>query len=466
MESGKNMETYHQSVFEPWPFEDESIQAIITSPPYYALRKYSILDTIIGGDAKCEHEFEIKPMQLRDKSRGPGPNSILSKKSVMDSYESTRGISNGFCIHCGAWKGQYGLERSYLDYISHTRLWAKEAWRVLRDDGIFFLNLADSYHGSGKSDGCSHTGKLGMPVEQMPKGSDFKGNYYKDKCRYMIPERVAIGLIEDGWLLRNHIIWAASNKMPESVKDRFAKKHESIFMFTKSSRYYFNLDAVREPHAQVSIERLQRAVSNSNKWVNGADGQAPHGLSQPRPNNVYKARGKVYASQMEYRKELWEERGVDSSYQFSKEKRQTKIEKDEAEMYGSPRARNHRATRKINDDHDYKSRGPERHVNEKGKNPSDVWMPPPDDSESELWTIPTQPSSEKHYAMWPQSLCRRMILSSTKAGDTVLDPFAGSGTTLRVADELNRIGLGIDLGYSDIQKRRLTEIQKSLLEIV
>jgi len=80
----------------------------------------------------------------------------------------------------------------------------------------------------------------------------------------------------------------------------------------------------------------------------------------------------------------------------------------------------------------------------------------------DLWNIPTRPSSEKHYAMWPERLVERMVKCSTKAGDIVLDPFAGSATTLKVAEQLQRKGLGIDLGYHEISKRRTSIIQKEM----
>ena len=331
-----------------------------------ALRKYDIKDIVIGGDKDCKlHEFALHDTKLGHKNRqGKGSNTLNSGTQSHVSVHGKKVGKQWFCIHCNAWKGQYGLEPTPSDYVSHTLLWVKEAWRVLRNDGIMFLNLADSYAGS-------------------------------NKCQLLIPRRVTIALVDAGWTLRNTIIWHKPNAMPESVTDRFSKKYEYIFMFTKRKKYYFNLDAIREPHKEVSTERLKRAVGNNNKWVNGADGQTKHNLSQPRPN--YKDRiGSMQSTEFN-----------GSDYLVGK-------------------------------------------LNPLGKNPGDVWV------------IPTQPSSEKHYAMWPERLVERMVKCSTKAGDIVLDPFCGSGSTLKVAEQLHRKGIGIDLGYHEISKRRTSKIQKEM----
>ena len=276
-------------------------------------------------------------------------------------------------------------------YVEHTLLWAKEAWRVLRNDGIMFLNLADSYAGSGGAGGDYNTGGL---REGQTKYKQSKIDY-PSKCQLLIPERVSIALVDAGWIRRNFIVWYKINAMPESVTDRFSKKWEPIFMFTKQEKYYFDLNSIREPHKEVSIERLKRAIGNNNKWVNGASGQLKHGLSQPRPN--YKDRiGSMQSTEFN-----------GSDYLVGK-------------------------------------------LNPLGKNPGDVWV------------IPTQPSSEKHFAMWPERLVERMVKCSTKAGDIVLDPFCGSGSTLKVAEQLHRKGIGIDLGYHEISKRRTSKIQKEM----
>jgi site-specific DNA-methyltransferase (cytosine-N4-specific) len=443
---GGVMKIIMHNVFEPWTLESKSAQLICTSPPYFALRKYDIPDVIIGGDKNCRHDFtDVSTIGQTGGNCGRHVQNGDNKHGQATRFEHY----SSSCSICGAWKGQYGLERTHLDYIEHTRLWCQEAWRVLKDDGVFFLNIADTYHGSWKGEGSDNTGKFGIPIESFPRGSNFQGKHYKDKCKYMIPERVAIALIDDGWILRNHIIWAAPNKMPESTQDRFSKKYESIFMFVKSNRYYFDLDAVRMPHKYSSIERLKRAVSNENKWVNGPAGQSPHGLSQPGPNV--------------------------NKYDRLACERSTKIDKEDAENHGSPRARYHRENYKgggsIGREQNLSISTHEfgggdylvANLNEKGKNPGDVWNPPIDDTESDIWSIPTQPLSEKHYAAWPQSLVKRMILCATKEDDTVLDPFVGSGTTGRVAIELRRNFIGFDLAYEDIQKRRTSNVQVNLI---
>ena len=402
---------YNQSVFDPWPIESESIQAVITSPPYFALRKYSIPDVIIGGDKDCKHEFALQDMELGHENRqGKGSNTLNQSAESHVAVHGKKVGKQGFCIHCNAWKGQYGLEPTPSDYVAHSLLWAKEAWRVLKNDGVMFLNLADSYSGGGRG----YNGKSEYLKEvgvQNPKLEN-----YPNKCQLLIPHRVVIALVDAGWTLRNTIIWHKSNAMPESVTDRFSKKYEYIFMFTKQEKYYFDLNAVREPHKEVSIERLKRAVGNNNKWVNGADGQTPHGLSQPRPNI-----NKPGANTGENNKEPYRQ----NNPHLLRIK-----EKEYKERIGG----------------DYLV----GNLNPKGKNPGDAW------------NIPTQPASEKHYAMWPERLVERMVKCSTKAGDIVLDPFCGSGTTLKVAEQLNRKGIGIDLGYHEISKRRTGKIQKEL----
>ncbi|MEI9909646.1 MAG: DNA methyltransferase [Bacteroidota bacterium] len=95
--------------------------------------------------------------------------------------------------------------------------------------------------------------KVGEIAPQNP--NTHPGNKLKKKCQVLIPHRFAIGCIERGWILRNDIIWAKPNGAPESVQDRFSKKHEFIFLFAKQANYYFDLDSIREEHKETSLSR-------------------------------------------------------------------------------------------------------------------------------------------------------------------------------------------------------------------
>lgn len=150
-------------------------------------------------------------------------------------------------------EGQYGIEASPAEYVETMRALFSEARRVLADDGTFWLNLGDSYAGSANSGGASAkrvdargvTSGDSYRVEGLPP----KGSGLPPKSLLGIPWRVAFALQDDGWILRNDVIWTKPNAMPESVTDRLSTRHEHLFMFTKSRRYWFDLDPIREPHA-------------------------------------------------------------------------------------------------------------------------------------------------------------------------------------------------------------------------
>jgi site-specific DNA-methyltransferase (cytosine-N4-specific) len=159
--------------------------------------------------------------------------------------------------------GQYGLESSPAEYVETMRAVFAEVRRVLADDGTLWLNLGDSYatnlgQGSvgGNLEGGSRPsfrrdGAVVSPPRRRGKG------LLPPKNLLGIPWRTAFALQDDGWILRSSIIWAKSNGMPESVTDRVSNKHENLFMFSKSQRYWFDLDPIREAHTEVSIQRAQ-----------------------------------------------------------------------------------------------------------------------------------------------------------------------------------------------------------------
>ena len=147
---------------------------------------------------------------------------------------------------------QIGLEETVEDYVSSLVEVFSEIWRVLRDDGIVWLNLGDSYAGGGGANGIpadwesiSTTNLDKYPKHNDPK-KDYKKLGFKKKDLIGVPWRVAFALQDWGWYLRQDIIWHKPNPMPESVTDRCTKSHEYLFLLSKSPRYFYDAEAVRE----------------------------------------------------------------------------------------------------------------------------------------------------------------------------------------------------------------------------
>ena len=149
--------------------------------------------------------------------------------------------------------GQYGLEESPAQYVETMRALFSEVHRVLACDGTLWLNLGDTYYsGRGASHGVDNKNRARrFGVRAVDVGGV---DWVKPKNLLGIPWRVAFALQDDGWILRSEIIWAKPNAMPESVTDRCSSRHEHLFMFSKSPRYWFDLDPIREP---VVTERAQ-----------------------------------------------------------------------------------------------------------------------------------------------------------------------------------------------------------------
>ena len=142
--------------------------------------------------------------------------------------------------------GQLGLENSPSDYVNNLVNVFSEVKRVLRDDGTLWLNLGDSYYGSGKGYGAKDHGKLGKHANEFLPGKTPIIEGLKPKDLIGIPWRVAFALQADGWYLRQDIIWSKNNPMPESVTDRCTKSHEYIFLLTKSKKYFYDSEAIKE----------------------------------------------------------------------------------------------------------------------------------------------------------------------------------------------------------------------------
>jgi DNA modification methylase len=320
---------------------DESVQCCVTSPPYFGLRDYSV-------------------------------------------------------------QGQIGLEDSPNAYVAKLVAVFREVRRVLRSDGVLWLNLGDSYAGSGRgrdADGTWNPGKGGSKQEtnhgaitgrvvnpkSFSKGAIDAGAIgnawvkppqgFKAKDLMGIPWMVAFALRTDGWWLRQDIIWSKPNPMPESVTDRCTKSHEYIFLLSKSATYFYDNEAVKEPY-----------TAEIDRWGGDFKRRAINEKIDPD--------------------------GMANANSLARCGRDMRLDKN---------GRNRRS----------------------------------------VWNITTKPFSGAHFATFPPEIPEICIKAGSKKGDTILDPFAGSGTTLEVAARLDRNYIGIELNekyIKDLIEPRLANV--------
>lgn len=293
-------------------------------------------------------------------------------------------------------EGQIGLEDSVEDYVNSLVNVFREVKRILKDDGTLWLNLGDSYAGSGKNrnakgidyglkeeyEDAHHKGRRRGIIKKTPLSGKLK---HKDLIG--VPWRVAFALQDDGWYLRQDIIWNKPNVMPEAVKDRCTKSHEYIFLLSKSKNYYFDNEAIKE-----------EASTFENR---------PHGIVQ---NRVYEYDSKLNAMNPKYNMRRDDKRDVIK--------------------------------------HSY----PQKRLNRKDSS-YDITKR----NKRDVWTVNTRPYTEAHFAAFPPALIQPCILAGSREGDIILDPFFGSGTVAEVAALFNRNWIGIDINeeYVPLYKKRL-----------
>ncbi len=221
----------------------DSVDCIITSPPYWGLRDYGEATCKVwGGDPDCEHEFELEHIQ-----REPSKTGEISEKAKIG--QGYRNYKSGFCKKCGAWYGQLGLEPTLDMYIEHLLEITAELKRVLKPSGVLWWNHGDCYGGSGCGKGdYRNNNKRSLSNPNLYCEKPNPQLKLTPKCMALQNYRLILRMVdEQGWILRNIIIWYKPNHMPESVKDRFTNAYEPVFMLTKSKKYWFDLDAVRMP---------------------------------------------------------------------------------------------------------------------------------------------------------------------------------------------------------------------------
>jgi len=379
----------------------ESVNCCVTSPPYWGLRDYGTAKWE-GGDSACAH---IVGGQVQD-TKWPG--AITSGQRP--------GVDASVCRKCGARRidSQFGLERTPEEYVAKLVEVFREVRRVLRKDGTLWLNLGDSY-ASGKGT-CYNPGggdtSLGKErkdagVHPLDRGnkSTLALSGIKPKDLVGIPWMVAFALRADGWWLRQDIIWAKPNPMPESVTDRCTKAHEYIFMLSKSARYWYDAEAVKEPGKMRFDDR-------------------PFGQAG---GNRHGDEGRVYVKK------------VPSGWDTGPGGHDKKVGRYSDKQRGHGRRHDG-----FNDRWD---------AMEKAEQCSGMR------NLRSVWTIATKPFKEAHFATFPPEIPELCIKAGCPIGGVVLDPFFGAGTTGLVAKQLGRDFIGIELNqnYCEMAERRIAQ---------
>jgi DNA modification methylase len=312
-------------------------------------------------------------------------------------------------------EGQIGLEATPAEFIAVMVDVFEEVRRVLRPDGTCWINMGDSYATSATSphqsrahlsggDDLNPVFRPGVPVGLKPK----------DLC--MMPHRLAIALQDAGWWVRQDIVWSKPNPMPESVRDRCSKSHEYIFLLTKSAKYYFDAEAIKET----------------------AVGFADH------PRNSFATKDYEVPGQKP-QKRLSRNNGVGFGHGYDENpKERVTVLKGNVKSFRGGGA--YTAGASFDNDADAERETHGNAPNETGTR-----------NKRSVWTMATHSFAEAHFATFPPKLPEICIKAGCPEGGIVLDPFFGAGTTGLVADRLQRDCIGIELNpaYAEIARKRI-----------
>lgn len=451
------------------PLADSTVQCVVTSPPYWGLRKYAgAQDLIWGGADGCEHEWV-------DENR-IGATGGKTEKQVTNRGANGDGfaIHSGDCVRCGAWCGAFGLEPTIEMYVVHTVEILREIRRVLRPDGVVFWNIGDSYNSGTQFNKHENTG--GYSEGRLPgHRAIVKALKPKDLC--LIPERVAIAAQDDGWWVRSMIIWNKPNTMPESCTDRPTDAYEHIIMLTKSSKYFWDADAVKE----VATCERERGTATYQQVPGGGDNGGLASRRKPRGGPFSKA----YAEQQPAHGAMRLERPEDNGTRNLRNVWTFPTQPYRGAHFATfpeeiPRRCIMAAT---------SERGaccscgtPWKRVTEKPPIPAPEseyagkWFESEDHSSAHRMNRNLKASRDAGFGGsfaptktigWQRS-CECLEASPPIAPQpcVVLDPFGGSGTTARVAVQLNRNAVSLDLAYHDHAEKRTRNVQRRLVESV
>ena len=445
---------------------DESVDCIASSPPYYGLRSYKGADTIWGGNPGCEHEW-ISQQNHKDNLRFRDPNHVASVGNNKNAeIYSNPTVLSGTCSKCGAWKGQLGLEPSYQMYIDHLMLVMKELKRVLKKTGTLYWNMADGYASSG---GPSRHKGYSDPKYPEGRTGEFEEPTAFDqgipaKSLMMIPERFALAMIDDGWILRNKLIWYSRNKMPESASDRWSRKYEFVYFFTKSNEPQFWIHDIT--HERVNKKPLgthgREGIDFIWKMVRREEVADENGIIPKRYRKweLYELNGVVY---LRRKVSLWS--GHD--YYFNLDAIKTPITYIKRAFSTNHIERrkdkclNIYAVSSLEQDRYYsKIREQIKLGMIPYKNPGDVMGsndPETVNNSNDILDIVTRGHLFSHFAIFPEALVEPLLKAGCPPDGVVLDPFAGSGTVGVAALKQNKSSILIEISpeYCNIIKKRL-----------
>lgn len=360
--------------------QNKSVHCIVTSPPYFRLRDY----------------------------KTPPYKWPVVTYSIF-----------GFQITVPEMTCELGQEPSPKAFIGHLVLIFREGSRVLMDDGTLWVNLGDSYASGPKNRTVAQAsanstlrgGKSSQ--EQSLKQASKISTGIKAKDLIGIPWMFAYAMRDDGWYLRQDIIWAKPNGMPESVTDRCTKSHEYIFMFSKSKKYYYDAESIKTQAKESSLLRASQDTSNQ---FGGVVPGKTNGNMKAVLKNLVPAQANIRKARDKQRGHSRKHNGFNARWdQMTREEQQS-----------------------------FKA------------------------NKRSVWTVPTAQYHEDHFAVFPEKLIWDMIMAGCPVGGVVLDPFFGRGTTGVVARKQDKNYIGVELLKNNIRlaekfiNKELTGYQRKL----